>query len=165
MNMKAHILTALREQFNAWEKLLADIKVAQITGPQPDSTWSIKDEIAHLYAWQLRSLARVEAAVLDQEPAFPAWPAEFDPEVEGEPDQLNAWLYETYQQQPWSTVYAQWREGFLRFLALAEQITERKLLDAGEYSWMDGRPLALALLATYDHHQEHIEKLLPRLSQ
>lgn len=165
MNMKAHILTALREQFNAWEKLLADTKVAQITVPQPDSTWSIKDEVAHLYAWQLRSLARVEAAVLNQAPAFPDWPAEFDPEVEGEPDQLNAWLYKTYHQQPWSTVYVQWREGFLRFLALAEQISERKLLDAGGYRWMEGRPLALTLLATYDHHQEHIEKLLPRLSQ
>ena len=165
MNMKEHILTALREQFNAWEDLLVSLEADQITVPQHASTWSIKDEVAHLYAWQLRSTAKVEAAVLDQEPSFPAWPAEFDPEVEGEPDQLNAWLYKTYQQQPWSTVYAQWREGFLRFLALAEQISERKLLDAGEYSWMDGRPLALTLLATYDHHQEHIEKLLPRLSE
>ncbi|MEZ4864905.1 MAG: ClbS/DfsB family four-helix bundle protein [Caldilineaceae bacterium] len=161
--MKEHILAALREQIDAWEDLLAGFEDAQITVPQHDSGWSIKDEIAHLYAWQLRSIARVEAAVLNQEPAYPAWPADLDPEMEGEPDQLNAWLYETYHQRPWSVVYAQWREGFLRLLTLAAQIPEQKLLNAGAYAWLEGHPLALVLLATYDHHQEHLEKLLARL--
>ena len=72
-----------------------------------------------MYAWQLRSIALVEAAVLNQEPAYPTWPADLDPEMEGEPDQLNALL--------------------------------------------EGYPLAFVLLATYDHHQEHLEKLLARL--
>jgi len=31
MNMKEHILTALREQFNSWEELLASLSDEQIT--------------------------------------------------------------------------------------------------------------------------------------
>lgn len=165
MNMKDHLLTALREQFAQWEELLAGLDVEQITAPQHSSQWSIKDEMAHLWHWQQRSIAQVEAAVTGQEPLFPQWPAQFDPEAPGEPDQLNRWLYESSLAEPWSTIYPQWRAGFLRFLELAEQISERKLLDAGEYAWMEERPLALSLLATYDHHQEHLEKLQARMSR
>ena len=56
MNMKDHILTALREQFNRWEKLLASMSDEQITAPHLPSNWSIKDVIAHLRAWQQRSI-------------------------------------------------------------------------------------------------------------
>ena len=34
MNMKEHILMALREQFEGWNKLLAGLKEEQITAPR-----------------------------------------------------------------------------------------------------------------------------------
>ena len=76
MNMKEHILTALREQFDRWEELLASLSDEQITAPHLMSDWSIKDVIAHLWAWQQISIARMEAAVLNREPEFPKWVAE-----------------------------------------------------------------------------------------
>ena len=48
MNMKEHILAALREQFESWEKLLTSLSEEQITAPHFDLDWSIKDVIAHL---------------------------------------------------------------------------------------------------------------------
>jgi hypothetical protein len=51
MNMKQHILAALREEFNRWEDLLASMSEEQITAPHLPSHWSIKDVIAHLRAW------------------------------------------------------------------------------------------------------------------
>ena len=48
MNEKEHILTALRDQFNRWEELLASMSEEQITAPHLPSDWSIKDVIAHL---------------------------------------------------------------------------------------------------------------------
>lgn len=165
MNMKAHILAALREQFNRWEELVASLSEAQITAPQLADNWSIKDVFAHLLAWQQRSNARMEAALNHREPEFPRWPAEFDPEAAGEPDQLNHWLYASYRDQPWPHVYGEWRAGFLRLLEAGEAMAEKELLDAGEYPWLEGRPLAGVLLATYDHHQEHLDILLPWLQQ
>lgn len=73
MNMKEHILlAALKEQFNRWEELLASMSDEQITAPYFEYNWSIKDVIAHLWAWQQISIARMESGVLDREPEFPS---------------------------------------------------------------------------------------------
>ena len=165
MNMKDHILTALREPFNRWEDLLAHLSDEQITTPHFDDNWSIKDVIAHLWAWQQISIARMEAAVLDREPAFPPWAAELPGDWEGNANQTNAWIYATYHDKPWPEVYQQWRDGFLRFLASGEPIAEKDLLNGDRYPWLHGYPLAVSLLASYDHHQEHLEKLLVWLQQ
>lgn len=165
MDMKQHILAALREEFDRWEELLGRLSAEQISTPLLPSNGSIKDSIAHLWAWQQRSIARCEAARLNREPKFPRWPAELDPDSEGNPDQINAWIYESYREQTWSQVHQNWRGGFQRFLESADGISEKDLLDGGRYPWLKGDSLALFLLASYDHHQEHLEKLLTRLEK
>jgi hypothetical protein len=163
MRMKHHILAALKEEFSAWEELLGGMSEAQITAPQLPSDMSVKDIIAHLWAWQQRSIARLKAARLDQEPEFPKWPATLDPNSEGDTDQVNAWIYETHHDQPWSSVHQDWSEGFQQCLDLAEGISERDLLDTERYTWLKDYPLVFMLLASYDHHQEHLEKVLAAL--
>jgi hypothetical protein len=166
MNDKKQILKMLKEEFNRWEELLASMSEAQITNPQLPSNRSIKDVMAHLWAWQQRSIARMEAALHNREPEFPKWPEALDPEPEGEPDELNAWIYETNREKPWSRVYGDWRAGFLRFLELGEAIPEKDLLDPGRYPWLEGLPLSAVLLGSYaHHHQEHFEPLLAWLRQ
>src|ERR1051326_4535993 len=142
MQMKSHILAALREQFDRWDALLVSLSEPQITSQRVLGDWSVKDNIAHLRAWQQRSIARLEAAHLNQEPAFPTWLPDADPDVDANTEQINAWIYHTYRDQPWSTVYQDWRTGYLRFLELGQAITERDLLDSGKYSWLAGHELA-----------------------
>jgi hypothetical protein len=71
MNMKEHILTASREQFERWEDLLASLSEAQWSSPGFDLQWSIKDVIAHLWAWQQISIARLESGLQAREPQYP----------------------------------------------------------------------------------------------
>jgi hypothetical protein len=158
MNMKDHILTALKEQFGRWEELLASMSDEQITAPRFDHNWSIKDVVAHLWGWQQISIARMQAAALNRELEYPRWVAELGEDWEENVNQTNAWIYKTYHERSWRTVQQNWREGFLRFLELAEGIPERDLLDGGRYPWLEGYSLANILLASYDHHQEHLEK-------
>jgi hypothetical protein len=166
MNDKQQILATLREEFDRWEALLAGLSAEQIMAPLLPSNLSIKDVIAHLRAWQQRSIARMEAGLHNREPEFPRWPAELHPDSEDNPDQVNAWIYETYREQPWSSVHRDWREGFLRFLALGEAIPEKDLLDTGRYPWLEGLPLSFILLASYEHHHiDHLEPLLAWLQQ
>jgi len=160
MNDKQQILTTLREEFNHWEELLASMSEEQITTAHPVSTWSVKDVIAHLRAWQQRSIARAEAALLNKEPEFPRWPAELDPNSEGATEQINAWIYETHREQSWSSVHQDWKEGFLRFLELGDAIPEKDLLEPGRYPWLKDHPMSFILLASYEHHHEHLETLL-----
>lgn len=159
MNMKNHILLALGEVFEQWNELLAGMSTAQAIAPDLPSNWSIKDTVAHLMAWQARSIARVEGALHNREPEFPVWSAAFEPEAEADTDLVNAWIYEYYSDQSWSAVYQNWSEGFRRFLEAADRISEKDLLDGDRYAWLNGYPLAVVLLGSYDHHQEHLEKL------
>jgi hypothetical protein len=161
MDMKGHILAALREEFDRWEELLMGLSAEQIAAPLLPSAWSIKDVIVHLWAWQQRTIVRMGAALDDREPEFPNWKSGVDPEANVATDETNAWIYEAYRERPWSEVYQNWREGFIRLLEAGERITERDLLDGEKYPWLEGYSLALVLLATYDHHQEHLEKILP----
>jgi hypothetical protein len=155
MNDKQHILTMLRDEFDQWDALLGSMNEAQITAPQLESSWSIKDVVAHLWAWQQRSIARMEAAVHNREPQFPEWPAAFDPESEGQPHQLNEWLYATYRDKSWLDVYTDWKAGFLWLMELAAQIPENDLLEQGRYAWLEDYPLLLILTASVEHHAEH----------
>jgi hypothetical protein len=156
MSMKSHIFAALSEELEAWEALLTELSEEQITAPMSPSHWSIKDIIAHVMAWQQRSIARVGAAVSGGEPQLPGWPND-NPDSEDTTEQTNAWIYGTYRQQSWPRVHRSWRASFQHLLQLSAQVSERDLLDSGRYPWLDGHPLAFILIASYDHHQEHLE--------
>jgi hypothetical protein len=158
MSMKEHILAALREQYESWERLLASLREEQINAARFDLDWSIKDVIAHLWAWQQISIARMEAGLNGREPEFPQWTVEHE-DWEENADQMNAFTYEMNHGKPWPEIHQNWRDGFLRFLKLGEAISEQDLLDTGKYSWLSGYSLALILIASYDHHREHFEKL------
>jgi hypothetical protein len=166
MNMKQHVLAAMGEEFDRWEELLADMSEEEISAPRLASGWSIKDVIAHLWAWQQRSIARLEGAVLNREPDFPRWSAMEDPDSEDGPDQTNAWIHKTYRDEAWPAVHRRWRQGFVRFLELAEALSERDLLDAERYTWMNHYPVVLVLTSSYEHHHlDHLEPLRERLSR
>jgi hypothetical protein len=165
MNMKEHLLAALKEQLNNWEELLDHLSNNQINILLVPSDWSVKDVLSHLRAWQQRSIARLEAAIFDREPIFPNWLPELDPDLEVNTDQINAWIYETDRDESWVTVRQNWKDGFSRLLELGESISERDMMDESKYTWMETRPLALILIGTYDHHQEHLDKLLAWLKE
>jgi len=165
MNMKEHIVAALKEQFNRWEELLKNLNDDEITIPRFDYNWSIKDVIAHLWGWQQISTARMEAAMHNQEPEFPKWTTELAEGWEENANITNAWIYETQHEKSWSDIYRNWREGFLKLLDSAEPISEKDLLDGSRYSWLKGYSLAFILVASYDHHQEHLEKLIVALQR
>ncbi len=107
-------------------RLLSD---EQITAPQLDDNWSIKDMVAHLRAWQQRSIARLRGRAAQPGAQIPRLARAIRPGEEGQPHDLNAWLYAASRDQPWSSVHQDWREGFLRFLELGEAIPENDLLE------------------------------------
>ena len=159
MNMKEHMLAALQEQFERWQALLASLSEGQLTAPRFDLDWSIKDVIAHLWAWQQISIARMEAGALDREPKYPQWILDVGQDWEDKADQVNAITFAANHEKPWTQVYAKWEIGFRQFLELGKQTSEKDLLDADRYPWLKGHSLVFILVASYDHHQEHFEKL------
>lgn len=165
MGDKGQVLARLNEEFDRWEELLASLNDEQITSSRLRNDWSIKDLIAHLMAWQQVTVARLKAAQRNEEPVFPEWLGGESPESE-DVDRLNAKIYETYQDRPWSQVHQRWRDGFGNVLKLGEEMPEQDLLDVEKYPWLKGYPLISVLQGTYEHHHnDHLEPFVDWIRQ
>jgi hypothetical protein len=161
MEDETQILTMLEEEYARWENLLAGMNEVQILAPVLPANLSLKDVIAHLWAWQQRSIERIEAALHNREPEFPGWPAELDPEDHEDLEATNAWIYRENHDRPWASVHRDWREGFQHFIELGKATPAETLKDTQKYAWLDGYSLYDVLLASYEHHHlEHLEPLL-----
>ena len=157
---KSQFMAELRNEFNRWEELLTSLDEEQILTILPSSRLSIKDLIAHLYAWQQVSIAQLEAALQNIEPAQPRWLAGRGPESDTDRDFYNERIYLSFRDQPWPMVHEMWKTGFLHFLELAEAIPETDLLETGRFRWLRETALSDVLLSSYDHHHEHLELVL-----
>lgn len=160
MIMKEHLLQAMDEEFQAWQKFLQSLTPLQRTAPVFDDGWSVKDVLNHLWAWQQISTARLQAAVRDTAPVFPEWVADLPENWEENPDKANALIYARYHPLPWENVLQNWESNFRQLLELAQKVDERNLLEHTRYPWLHGYPLIFILLASYSHHQEHLEALI-----
>jgi hypothetical protein len=159
MNDKQHILNDLTEIFNRWQEFLTNLSEEQITAPLVPSEWTMKDVVAHMWAWQQASVARAEAALHDREPEYPEWWRLMGPNPDEDVDRTNAWIYESNRDKPWSSVYADWKAQFQRYLELTRRVPEKDLLEPGRYAWMGTYALVASPMGSFDHHEEHLDTL------
>lgn len=165
MNDKVQLITALREELRRWEEQLSRLSEEEITALNRIADLSIKDILGHLTAWQQISVARMEAAAQSREPVYPDWLNGIDPESEPDIDQINRWIYQLYNGQPWVEVHREWQARFQTFLELCEAAPERELMETGRYPWLNEYPLSAVLVGSYEHHEEHLHELLVLLGQ
>lgn len=158
MDDKTRALVALRAVFNQWKSLLAGLREPELTAPLPGGL-SVKDVAAHLRAWQLVTIARLEAAQSGRAPVYPAW-ASGDPDDEPATDRMNREIYDVWRARPWEEVFRAWRDGWLRVLALAEAVPADALTDPARYPWLNGHALIDVLWGCEGHHREHLEELV-----
>lgn len=182
MQSKHQTLTALKDELQHWETLLASLPEEQIIAPllpvheslrdlvehnpapksHPPYNLSVKDIVAHLHTWQKGSLACAEAALHHHAPRYPAFPPGLNPDNEDDIDRINAWIYETHREQPWSTVYQNWHETYRRLLEYGEAISEEDWHPVGKFPWLPHYPLSRVFEASYEHH--HDDHLVPLLA-
>src|SRR5690242_10095296 len=165
MNDKVQAIWMLKDVLQRWEELLAGLSEEEISREPGGGGMSVKAEMAHLWAWQQRTVARSEAALRGGEPRYPPWPERLGPDPEEDVDETNAWIDESNRGRAWASVYADWKGQFERLLELSEEIPEKDLMEPGRYAWMGGDALVASLEGTYEHHEEHMEDLLARLDR
>ncbi len=154
METKAELTRMLEEEYRRWQKLLDGLSEAQIVKRDMPSELSIKDVVAHLMAWQGLSVARLEAASNNAEPRYDLGPDGLDPDADENVDRINAWIHETYAQEPWPVTYRKWKDGFARFLELAKAMPEDTLMQPARYTWLRDAPLSRVLMSSYEHHHD-----------
>lgn len=159
---KQELLTALRDEFERWDKLLNRLSDNQILARELPSGLSVKDVVAHLMAWQSLSIARLQAALDNRDPEYELGPDGLDPDADENIEHINTWIHETYMSTPWSEVYRDWRSGFQRFLDLGVSLSEEALMQPARYPWLKDSPLSAVLASSYEHHHEEHYRPLRR---
>src|SRR6185295_39057 len=86
---KSELLSWLREEQRRWEGLLDRVGEARMEEKGAAGSWSTKELVAHLTAWQRNLVARMSAAQRGEAAPTPSWPAELEAE-----DDVNGWIHE-----------------------------------------------------------------------
>jgi hypothetical protein len=146
---KAQLLNDLKDEQARWETLLGEIGEARMTQPGVAGDWSIKDIVAHLTGWRIRSVARFRAALHHEPTPPPPWPSHLQTD-----DEINAWIYAANKDRPLSDVLAESRAVFEQLVETLSAFPEAELLDPKRFDWLEGEPLSGA--AFFEHfHEEH----------
>ena len=146
---KTQLLDSMRHEQAAWEALLDEIGEAHMTQPEVAGGWSIKDIVAHVTGWRLRSVRRLEA-LLKHEPDFsPPWPPELQ-----EDDDINAWIYEANRDRPLAEVLSDSREVFQQLVETLDAFSEDELQDLRRTLGLEEEQVSGSMFFAH-FHQEH----------
>lgn len=145
---KDELLTIIRSAYDQFEALLASLSEDQMTTPGVNGPWSVKDNIAHLAAWQNYQASRQEGALTGVEPPDPV------PGLKTE-DQINEHYYQQHKDRPLAEVLANFRAAYQRVLAATQALSWEAL--NGPFPWYDNNvPIgAYTLGNTSGHYEEH----------
>src|SRR4051794_25324979 len=104
---KMQLLAELREEQAYWQALLDEIGEANMTQPDVAGGWSIKDIVAHLTGWRLRTVQRFQAALKHESDVSTPWPSALQAD-----DDINAWIYKANRDRPLADVLNDSRDVF-----------------------------------------------------
>jgi hypothetical protein len=132
-----------------FEALLEQVGEARLTEPGVTGSWSIKDIIAHVTAWEERPVAWLEALQQGTSPEPAPWPKGLDD------DQTNALIYEANRDRSLADVLARWRQVSRSIAQAIRTLSEDDLFNR-QIEWLGGNSLAEALPGnSYEHLNDH----------
>ena len=145
---KNALLGNILEGYNQFEGLLASLREEQMTVPEVNGPWSVKDNIAHLTAWHNYTLDQLEGLQTGKEP-----PA-FMPGLTTE-DEENEQIYQQNKYRPLAEVLTDFRASYQRVYDTVQSMSEETL--NAPFPWRTGGNPVWPLIAgnTYEHYQEH----------
>ncbi|HLG62589.1 MAG TPA: ClbS/DfsB family four-helix bundle protein [Ktedonosporobacter sp.] len=145
---KDRLLEAMRTGFAAFESFLAPLSEEQMTTPGVNDAWSVKDNLAHLAAWQWHALRLLQAVKDHVAPVD---------QYEGlTEEQQNERIYQQNKDRPLSEVQSEFRSSFEQVLAGVQSLTQEEL--EKQQSWLGERPVWPYVVGnTYGHYEEHTQ--------
>ncbi|HSD84477.1 MAG TPA: DinB family protein [Anaerolineae bacterium] len=136
-------LLALNRTFQ--QQLMDDLESAERNAQGTWENWSLKDELAHVVAWQLNALARL-AAQIHGEPVL-----DF-----GETEKINRAIYDTNRDRTLTEIAAEGDRAYADFMQLIASLSEDDLTQPARFSTQEQRSLADQILGNgYEHAIYH----------
>ncbi len=130
-DLKTRLIQLLDLSRTFQQQLIADLSPAERSANGTWEKWSLKDELAHVIAWQLNSLARI-AALIHAEPV---------PDF-GDYETINRSIYQTNRDRTLAEIAAEGDRAHADFVALIQSSSEDELARPAHFS--DQKPSSLA---------------------
>jgi hypothetical protein len=145
---KNRLLDEIRAGYSAFEAILAPLSTEQMTTPEVNGEWSIKDNIAHLNAWHGRLLNMLRATKEGVD--LP------DPTPGLAEEEINEMFYQQNKDRPFAEVQAEFHSTYQQVLQSVQALSNEELNKP--LSWREGRPIWPWIAGnTYEHYQEHAQ--------
>lgn len=144
---KAQLLTAMQQEHAALDKTLASLSPDQLTQVSQATSWSIKDVLAHLLAWEQLCLGWYKAGLRGQTPPLPAEGYNW-----AQIPALNRAIYERYHAWPLAEVLKQYRASYRQMLKTVQGLAEEDLFTPGRYAWTGKNSAAAYFIGATSSH-------------
>ena len=154
------LLALLQAEWESLQAVLSGLTADQWTKSDLENSWSVKDVVAHLTAWEGRMLGWLDESFRGMAPERPA------PGMTWEDlDRLNQLTFEENRQASVEQV----RLSAVAVHSEVEQIVRRMsdpdLFDGSRYAWRAGDPMWHMVAAnTWWHYREHRDQIEAWLS-
>ena len=144
-DLKTRLIQLLDLSRSFQQQLIADLDPAEHNANGTWEHWSLKDELAHVIAWQLNSLARV-AALIHAEPV-----PDFD-----DYETINRSVYQTNRDRTLAEIVAEGDLAYAGYVALIQSLSEDDLTQPARFSDQEKRSLAAQIMNNgYEHPVVH----------
>ena len=141
------LLADTQKGYSDFEQLLSQLTTEQILAPSGNDGWSVKDTIAHLVAWQQRTI-NVLQAVRDKR-ELP------DPTPNMNEDEINALFYQQYNSLPLAKALADLHAVQQQTISTLQSMSEEDLNKP--IAWLNNRAVVGWVIGNnFDHYREHI---------
>lgn len=152
---KAKIMNLIQSERESLERVLAGLSEEQMTQPGVESSWSVKDIMAHITDWEQRMVGWIEDSLRGEVPQRPAPGMTWD-----DLDRLNEQIYLLNRDRDLRDVLADFHRSYEGALVTVEALTEEDLIDPQRFAWREGTPLWHMVAGnTWEHYQEHREPI------
>lgn len=151
---KSDLIEVIHTERTRLESLLEGLTDSQMTESGVESSWSIKDILAHIAAWERLAFDRIHAALSGKPLKFPLIKGDADV------DTFNAAVYKKYKDQSIAKVTAEFNDSHLDFLAQIEALDDDFLTSPLPFDWAGKLSAQVVVSAnTHWHYTEHAQSI------
>lgn len=144
---KALLLQRIDRERRSLEKTLSNLDHAQMTHMGVIGSWSVKDILAHLAAWEQLFLGWYEAGLQGKTPQLPA-PGFSWKQI----DRINEQIYEQHRLRDLAEILEWFANSYRQIRMVIQDIPEEDLFEPGRYTWQGKLSLIQYVLANTANH-------------
>ena len=151
---KSDLLEVIQTERALLESSLEGLTDTQMTEPGVEASWSIKDILAHIAAWERLAFDRIQAALSGEALKFPLIKGDADV------DKFNAEVYEKNKTQSLVGVITEFGASHTDFRSQIETLDDDFLTSPLPFDWAGKLTAQVVISAnTHWHYIEHTESI------